>query len=318
MGRGRVLLLWLLVVLLATLTTIVLSLDTTAVLLTPVVLALAAQLGLSPLPFALTTVWLANTASLLLPVSNLTNLLAVDRLDWSTRTYVAAVWPAALAAIGVTVVVLFLLHRRDLSGSYALQPRRRVTDKPTFVLAAATCAGLAVLFVLEVPYWAAAAAGAVVLLIVFVLRRRDELTWSLAPWQLVVTVLGLFLVVEAAALHGGADALQHAVGTGGSGFADLLRVAGVGAVASNVVNNLPAYLAVEPEVAATPQRLLALLVGTNAGPLLTLWGSLATLLWRERCRAREVQVSWRRFALEGLLLVPLVVVAAVAGLTING
>ena len=138
------------------------------------------------------------------------------------------------------------------------------------------------------------------------------------PWQLVVTVLGLFLVVEAVARHGGAEVLQHAVGTGGSGFADLLRVAGVGAVASNVVNNLPAYLAVEPEVAATPQRLLALLVGTNAGPLLTLWGSLATLLWRERCRAREVHVSWRRFGLEGLFLVPLVVVAAVAALTVTG
>ena len=77
LGRGRVIVLWLLVVVLASVTTIVLSLDTTAVLLTPVVLALAAQLDLPPLPFAMTTVWLANTASLLLPVSNLTNLLAV-------------------------------------------------------------------------------------------------------------------------------------------------------------------------------------------------------------------------------------------------
>jgi arsenical pump membrane protein len=75
-GRGRVLLLWLLVVLLATVTTVLLSLDTTAVLLTPVVLALAERLGLAVLPFAMTTIWLANTASLLLPVSNLTNLLA--------------------------------------------------------------------------------------------------------------------------------------------------------------------------------------------------------------------------------------------------
>ena len=73
-----------------------------------------------------------------------------------------------------------------------------------------------------------------------------------------------------------------------------------------------------PEVAATPHRLLALLVGTNAGSLVTLWASLATLLWRERCRTGEVRVSWRRFALEGLALVPLVVVAAVAALTLAG
>ena len=83
LARGRTPVLFLLVAGLATLTTILLGLDTTAVLLTPVVLSLAAQLQLSPLPFAMVTVWLANTASLLLPVSNLTNLLALRRLHLS-------------------------------------------------------------------------------------------------------------------------------------------------------------------------------------------------------------------------------------------
>jgi arsenical pump membrane protein len=80
-GHGRTWLLWLLIVGLSCLSTIVLSLDTTAVLLTPVVIAVARQLQLNPLPFAMTTVWLANTASLLLPVSNLTNLLALHRFS---------------------------------------------------------------------------------------------------------------------------------------------------------------------------------------------------------------------------------------------
>lgn len=67
LARGRVLVLWLLAVVLALSTTVLLSLDTTAVLLTPVVLALAERLRLPPIPFALTTVWPANTGSLLLP-----------------------------------------------------------------------------------------------------------------------------------------------------------------------------------------------------------------------------------------------------------
>ncbi|MDQ1556008.1 MAG: arsenical pump rane protein, partial [Actinomycetota bacterium] len=75
-GLDRAWLLWIFVVLLASASTIFLSLDTTAVLLTPVVVLLARHIGLPPVPFALTTVWLANSASLLLPVSNLTNLLA--------------------------------------------------------------------------------------------------------------------------------------------------------------------------------------------------------------------------------------------------
>ena len=55
--------------------------------------------------------------------------------------------------------------------------------------------------------------------------------------------------------------------------------------------------------------MLALLVGTNLGPLITLWGSLATLLWRERCRAAGVEVSMARFALAGLVGVPVLLVA---------
>ncbi len=317
LGRGRVVLLWLLVVALASVTTIVLSLDTTAVLLTPVVLALATQLDLPPLPFAMTTVWLANTASLLLPVSNLTNLLAVDRLHWSAMTYAAHTWPMAVVAIAVTVAVLWLLHRRELSGRYVAPARPGVVDAPTFWLAVAVCLLLAVLFVAGVPYWAAATVGAVVLGIAFLGRRRSVLRWSLVPLPLVVTTLGLFLVVQAAEVHGLARVLRDSVGTSGEGFLALLRIAGVGALGSNVVNNLPAYLAVEPAVEASHVRLLALLLGTNLGPLLTVWGSLATLLWRERCRARDVDISWRRFLLEGIAIVPVLLVASTAVLALT-
>jgi hypothetical protein len=79
-GRGSYAALFLLCVAFASVTTILLNLDTTAVLITPVLLALAARAGIAALPLAMTTIWLANTASLLLPVSNLTNLLAADRI----------------------------------------------------------------------------------------------------------------------------------------------------------------------------------------------------------------------------------------------
>jgi arsenical pump membrane protein len=81
LARGSVWRLWELVAVFATLSTTVLSLDATAVLLTPVVPALAAQPGLDQALFAYT----ANTASLLLPVSNLTNLLALHAVGHRER-----------------------------------------------------------------------------------------------------------------------------------------------------------------------------------------------------------------------------------------
>ena len=47
--------------------------------------ARSARLGLSVAPFAYAAVWIANAGSLSLPVSNLTNLLAVNRLRLSAR-----------------------------------------------------------------------------------------------------------------------------------------------------------------------------------------------------------------------------------------
>ena len=63
------------VFLLGALVTAFLSLDTTAIILTPVVLAFVKRLNLPARPFLLACAFVANTASLLLPVSNLTNLL---------------------------------------------------------------------------------------------------------------------------------------------------------------------------------------------------------------------------------------------------
>ncbi len=137
--------------------------------------------------------------------------------------------------------------------------------------------------------------AATALVPVFVVRRRD----GLVPWRLSLFVLGLVLVVAAVLRHGGARLVASITSTG-EGLGALLRIAGVGAVLSNLLNNLPAYLVVEPDAAGGgPARLLALLIGTNGGSLVLLWGSLATLLWRERCKARGVKA--RDFAAMGLL-----------------
>lgn len=326
LGRGSVVRLWLLVVVLAVLTTTLLSLDTTAVLLTPVVLALVSTLDLPLVPFAMTTVWLANTGSLLLPVANLTNLLAVQRLGWSAAQWATRLWVPALVAVAVTGLVLWALHRRDLRGRYAVPARPPVADRALVVVAGVCCAGLGAAVAVGVPAWAAAGTGAAVLVVAFAVRRPAALTGGavdrLLPWRLVLSTTALFLVVAAAERHGLARILSDLAGAGGAGPVDLLRMAGVGALGSTVVNNLPAYLAVEPAVGPIggddgPLRLLALLVGTNVGPLVTVWASLATVLWRERCRARGVTIGAGRFAAQGLAVVIPAVTLTVLSLSVT-
>lgn len=315
-GRGRTAALWALVVGIATVTTVLLSLDTTAVLLTPVVLATVRGAGIAALPFAMTTVWLANTASLLLPISNLTNLLAQERLGFGAATFAGRMWLPALVAVGMTVLVLGLRYRRELRGRYAIPKRPRIADPVLFWTTVGVCALLAPLIVVGLPVAWVAAGAAAVLVALFAIRRREVLAFRLVPWRLVLMVAGLFVVVGALQAHGLADLLVR-VGGQGSSYADLLRLAGSSAVTSNLINNLPAYAAFAP-VADTGDRLLALLLGVNLGPIVTLWGSLATLLWRDRCRAMGVSVSWREFAVVGLVGVPLLLVTTTAALLVTG
>ena len=137
------------------------------------------------------------------------------------------------------------------------------------------------------------------------------MTWSLIPWRLLVFTEGLFLVVTTIARHGLTALLADL--SGGS----IGRTAAVAAAASNLVNNLPASLAIEPAVpAGHTTNLLGALLGTNCGPLILLWGSLATLLWHERWKFIGLAVHPGLFAAVGIGGVPLVLAATWAALTL--
>jgi arsenical pump membrane protein len=312
LGRGRVFQLWLLVVAVATGSTVFLSLDTTAVLVTPVVVLLAVHARIPPLPFALTSIWLANTASLLLPVSNLTNLLAQDRLGLSPWRFAGLVWAPALVGLLVPLLLLWLAFRRDLRGTYGPQPAHPVRDRTLLKVAALTLLVLLPALVSGVPVQYPALAAAAVLLVVFLRRRPSVLRWSMVPWRPLMLTVGLFMLMEALHAHGLTSLLAGVAGSG-EGLPALLQLAGLGAGAANAANNLPAYLALEP-VAGSPARLAALLIGVNLGPLVTPWASLATLLWHERLRVLNVPIRWGGFALAGLVAVTLTVPLAVLAL----
>ena len=86
-------------------------------------------------------------------------------------------------------------------------------------------------------------------------------------------------------------------------------VAAAGAATANAVNNIPAYLLLEP-AAGDAASAMALLVGVNAGSVVTPWASLATLLWADQLRRAGADVPWRRFVAWGAVLAPVAVAAA--------
>lgn len=161
-----------------------------------------------------------------------------------------------------------------------------------------------------------AAAAALVLTVATAWRAPHHLKHLNLPWLMAPAFAALTIVVAAAHDAGLLNPLLNLAGTGTT-TPDLLRVAGTSALTSNAVNNLPAYLALEPAAADDRLRLMAVLIGTNAGPLVTPWASLATLLWLQRCRAAGVRWRLWRLALGGLVCGSLAVLGSTLAVTLQ-
>ncbi|MFB7850995.1 MULTISPECIES: SLC13 family permease [unclassified Streptomyces] len=297
------------VFLVASAITAVLSLDATVVLLTPVVLATAARVGARPRPYVHACAHLANSASLLLPVSNLTNLLAFTASGLSFTRFAALMTLPWLAAIAVEYAVLRRFFAADLAaGAHPPKPEETRPAVPVFTLVvlALTLGGFVVTsFAGAEPLWAALAGAGV--LAVRALARRDTTVKGIvrsAHPLFCLFVLALGVVVRAVVDNGlgaGIDAFLP----DGSSLPELLAVAAAAAVLANLINNLPAILALLPVVAAAgPGPLLAALIGVNLGPNLTYVGSLATLLWRRILHAHGTAPELGEFTRLGLLTVP--------------
>jgi arsenical pump membrane protein len=318
-ARGRPVVLLALVFAVASCTTAVLSLDTTVVLLTPVVFATVTGLRVRPRPHVLACVHLANSASLLLPVSNLSNLLALRATGLSFTRFAALMALPWLAAIAIEWLVL----RRATASDLALRGRseptgtceHRVPRYVPAVLAAVLACFVAASPLGVDPAWVAAA-GALALAVPALARRRarpaDLARAASVPFLAFVFALGV--IVAAVAAHGLGDVAEALV-PGSETLPALLATAVVAALLANLLNNLPAtLLLLPPAAAAGPGTVLAALIGLNVGPNLTYTGSLATLLWRRILSRHGHDPDLGEFVRIGAVSVPAILVVSTATL----
>jgi arsenical pump membrane protein len=292
---------------LVALVTAVLNLDTSVVFLTPVLAHAARSRGHDEAPFLYGCLLLSNAGSLLLPGSNLTNLIVAGHLHVSGAAFFDRMAPGWACAVVVTAAVVAVVERRSLrrGGGPALDAPR-----PTFGLGLAAVIVVTVLVVaLRSPALPVAGVGALVAAIRLATHRTRG--------HEVKDVLGLPVLVG---LFGVAVALG-ALGRVWSGPATVLShldaggTAAVAAFLSVVVNNLPAASLLASRV---PPRPYALLVGLDIGPNLFVTGSLAWLLWLRAARGAGARPSVVRASALGAVSVPLSMAAAVGMLGLTG
>ena len=270
--------------------TAVLNLDASVVFLTPVLVHVARQRRLDERPFLYGSVFMANAASLLLPGSNLTNLLVLRSDPQNGAAFAAQMLPAWIGACTITASLLVLAFRLERSEApETTPPPLRLGLGVAATLVAATLVVTlpdAALPVLAVGL--AATAG----------RRLRPRLDPRALALLFALTAGLGVVAR---LWQGPARLLASSGP--------WTAAGIGAAASVLVNNLPAAVLLSARPAAHPN---ALLLGLDLGPNLAVTGSLSAVLWLQAARAVGAQASITTYTRLGLLLVPASLAIALA------
>ena len=310
--------------------TAVLSLDTTAVMLTPVLLALVKRLKVPAAPYVVLCAFVANVGSLALPISNLTNLLFADAFHQTFAAFAARMIVPQLVALVTTYAILRWHFRRELpsgfEGESLPEPASVVPNHAYFVVCIAVlaavliCYFLAPLMGLEPYVFAFAASGVLAFAGMAAgrvhIRAVLELSWDIFPF-----VIGLFVAVQ------GLENLGI-IGVSSGWLAEmrpgspekLLTAAGATAFASNIVNNLPAALIARSVLLRSHAHMgtvLAALIGADVGPMITPFGSLATMLVLAFARRDGEEVRTGQLVMLGLWAVPVILVLTTLALALS-
>ncbi|WP_104992368.1 arsenic transporter [Deinococcus sp. NW-56] len=332
-GRGR--LLFPLVILLGAAVSALFANDGTALILTPIVLAMLLALGFGPaatLAFILATGFIADSASLPLVISNLVNIVSADYFGLSFGDYASVMVPVSLAAVLASLAVLYGMFRRDLPGRYdpaTLEaPASAIRDPNVFkvgwIVLAVLLAGYFAAGPLGVPVSVVAVLGAALLWTVAARGHTVSTRKVLrgAPWQIVIFSLGMYLVVYGLRNAGLTDLLAGLLDRLAAGglWTATLGTGVLTAFLASVMNNMPSVLigalAIDASGATGTVKqgmIYANVVGNDLGPKITPIGSLATLLWLHVLASGGVRISWGQYFRVGLVLtLPVLLVTLVA------
>lgn len=278
--------------------------DTVCLVLTPLVLDLAARRGQPPLPYLLALATGANIGSAATLTGNPQNMLIGAVSGLSFGRFVALLGPVALVGLVIDTLLIWFMFRRVLSTPAAadvapvgrVRPHRLLLAK-TLVVTAGVLAG----FLAGYDTALVAACGAAALLVTRRIRPRK--VYASVDWDLLILFVGLFVVVGAAEQAGFDRVFFEWLQP--IGVATITGLSATAALLSNAVSNVPAVMLLSKIVPRLPhveQSWLALAMSSTLAGNFTILGSIANLIVVEGARRRGVVVSFTDYARLGIPL----------------
>jgi len=289
---------------------------------TPIILIFCKNAGINPKPYMYASFFAANTFSIPLYIGNLTNILIGDSFGLDYFGFTRYMFLPTIAAASVNYHLLKHIFRKQIPLSFDSKDDFEVVikNKPIVTL------GLAVLLCViifggianyyKVPISFVTLSGALILLIS---ERRIAHRLNRISWNVVIFVIGLFIVVKSLDVSGVNSKIGEMVFTGLSDniFIATYSMSLLSALMCNLINNIPMtamMLSIIQQANLSPSMNTAmgysLVIGSNLGANFTTFGALAGILWLESARRYGWNTTMTDLLKIGLFVTPIAILGA--------
>ena len=284
--------------------------DTIALLVTPVVVRATRALRVNPVPYLVAVAIAANVGSVATQVGNPQNAYIAIRSQIPFLTFTTYLLPVTVACLAIAVALVWLAFRRDLSTPIARAPSLPPVrlQRTGLAVTLGITSAVAIAFFASTPNWLpliALAGGAFVLFFLpFVSTATPRILVSKVDWSIVLFFIGLFIVLEGVRTSGLSDVIRDGFTSASGGqTGGLVWLAGLSALLSNLISNVPAVLLLAEVVqgaGGTTQLWLGLAASSTLAGNATILGAACNVIVVQVAARDGVTVSMKDFVKAGL------------------
>jgi len=295
--------------------------DGAALILTPILLAQMNILKLNAktiLAFILAGGFISDSASIPFVFSNLTNIVTANYFNIGFMEYLSNMIIPYIVSTIASIVILWIILRKDIPKNIDIKLLKNPDDvlksktlfKFSWIFLALLLVGYFIGDYYDLPVSIFALGGGLVFLIIATIFKHANAKKIIktAPWQVVWFSIGLYIVVYGLKNAGLTDYLAvilKDLSLRGD-FVSIVSTGFISAFLSSIMNNMPTIMIMDISLhdVGNQGMIYANIIGSNLGPKMTPFGSLATLLWLHVLASKGVKIGFWQYSKFGLIVTP--------------
>ncbi len=306
--------------LLISILTIFTSNDIVILTFTPFILYFSKKGNINPIPYLVMEFVAANTYSIILPIGNPTNIYLTSIFSIDFLTYIKNMIIPALIIGASTILMIFLLFRKDLKKEIVVLDidEAKIKDKVGCIISLIVLASTTILLVIsnyiDLEMWIIASMAALLLLIfliVYTIVRHDRHYFinpiKRIPYSLIPFVLSMFIIILSINQLGLFERVYNSIESIENVNIRYAIYLLSSTLSANIVNNIPMTIGFGSILLnSTNMNYVYLsIIGSNIGAILTPLGALAGIMWMRILKHNNVKYNFIDFTKNGVvILVP--------------